>query len=146
MFGCACNRTGSCNSIWPRCCRVLISLGYILGKILLQAEKYIHLKLIPTRMLNQWNKFRIHYRPQQKLRKVMFSEACQSFCPHGWGRGGWVSTPMGEYTPLPDMAPATIRLASGWYASYWNVFLLNLNCKHVGYLMRMSLFKLGHIL
>ena len=80
----------------------------------------------------------------------MFLQAC--VCPQG-GRGVCLSacwdTPLGQASP-PDQAPprpdthprtrhhsprdqtppwkadCSIRLTSGWYASYWNAFLLNL--------------------
>ena len=90
------------------------------------------------------------YRPQRRWAKVIFSQACVKNSVH---RGGRVSAsvhagipppgpgtsppeqtppdqahPPGADTPFrsrpPREADCSIRSTSGWYASYWNAFLL----------------------
>ena len=91
------------------------------------------------------------YRPQTKLREGnAFTPVCQSFCSRrevsGSGSGGiypprsqppshthpvthslpLIHTPdtlTSPWTPSPRLTPP-LQSTSGWYASYWNAFLL----------------------
>ena len=65
----------------------------------------------------------LHYRPQTKFAKVMFSQVF--VCPQGgvclWSRGredtNWADTRLGRHPP-----PGR-QLRSGRYSSHWNAFL-----------------------
>ena len=77
-----------------------------------------------------------YYRPQTKFAKVVFLHVC--VCPQGrcllWG---WGSAPRGDLVPgdlVPEggacsrgvWRPPRDSYCCGWYACYWNAFLLKL--------------------